>query len=76
MTGWAVGGDAFGGVGGIYFSSDGGANWSLDVDTGAEMSSCSKADLMVYCAGYDNAFNGYIYALNLDEVFSDGFETP
>ncbi len=75
-TGWAVGGDAFGGIGGIYSTSDGGTNWSLDVDTGAEMSSCSKADTMVYCAGYDRSFNGYIYALNLDQVFVDGFETP
>lgn len=73
VVGWAAGGD-FGVDGGIYSSKDGGNSWSLDVDTGAEMRACSKSGFMIYCAGFDAAFNGKIYALNLDQVFSDGFD--
>jgi Bacterial Ig-like domain (group 3) len=58
--GWAAGGDIFSGVGGIYFSNDGGQTWSLDVDTGSEMRSCdinyhSLSNYQVWCAGYSRA---------------------
>jgi photosystem II stability/assembly factor-like uncharacterized protein len=68
-TGWAAGGNIYSGVGGIYFSNDGGNTWSLDVDTGAEMDACAtrpvKPGHQVWCAGYDEAFNGYIYTTNV-----------
>src|SRR5213078_840232 len=41
-VGWAAGGNIYSGVGGMYFSTDGGRTWSLDADTGAEMSSCTQ----------------------------------
>ncbi len=69
-TGWAAGGNIYSGVGGIYFSSDGGNTWSLDVNTGAEMDACAerivKPGHQVWCAGYDSAFNGYIYTTKVN----------
>ncbi|HVO81260.1 MAG TPA: hypothetical protein VMT28_11040 [Terriglobales bacterium] len=63
--GWAAGGNVFTGVGGIYFSRDGGKTWSLDVDTGAEMDACdsrsSGTHFQVWCAGYNASFNGVVY---------------
>lgn len=65
-VGWAAGGNVFSGVGGIYFSGNGGKTWSLDVDTGAEMDACdsprtSITHLQVWCAGYNASFNGVVY---------------
>lgn len=64
--GWAAGGNIYSGVGGIYFTSDGGQTWSLDVNTGSEMDACDKRTLkvghQVWCAGYDASFNGVIYS--------------
>ncbi len=68
-TGWAAGGNIYSGVGGIYFSSNGGQTWSVDVTTNAEMDACDKqpvnSGFRVWCAGYDSSFNGVIYALDL-----------
>lgn len=68
-TGWAAGGNLYTGVGGIYFSNDGGKTWSLDVNTGAEMDACAtrtvKPGHQIWCAGYDGSFNGYIYTTNV-----------
>ncbi|MBZ5572981.1 MAG: hypothetical protein LAO09_14010 [Acidobacteriia bacterium] len=65
--GWAVGGNLYTGVGGMYFSTSGGQTWSLDADTGAEMSSCDSKHrgkrVQVWCAGYNAALNGVIYTL-------------
>jgi photosystem II stability/assembly factor-like uncharacterized protein len=64
--GWAAGGNIYSGVGGIYFTSDGGQSWSLDVNTGSEMDACDERTLrvghQVWCAGYDASFNGVIYS--------------
>ena len=64
-TGWAAGGNIYTGVGGIYFSNDGGNTWSLDVNTGSEMDACDskpvKPGHQIWCAGYDASFNGHIY---------------
>ena len=64
-TGWAAGGNIYTGVGGIYFSNDGGNTWSLDVNTGSEMDACDskpvKPGHRIWCAGYDASFNGHIY---------------
>ena len=69
-TGWAAGGNIYSGVGGIYFSNDGGNTWSLDVNTGAEMDACAektvKPGYQVWCAGYDDSFNGYIYTTHVN----------
>jgi photosystem II stability/assembly factor-like uncharacterized protein len=69
-AGWAAGGNVYTGVGGIYFSADGGQTWSVDVTTNAEMDACdkqpAKAGYHVWCAGYDSSFNGVIYLLNID----------
>jgi len=65
-TGWAAGGNVYSGVGGIYFTSDGGNTWSVDVTTNAEMDACDKRTLttghQVWCAGYNSSFNGVIYS--------------
>ena len=68
QIGWAAGGNIYSGVGGIYFSKDGGQTWSLDVDTaGAEMDACDAqhvgTSFQVWCAGYDASFNGVIFTL-------------
>lgn len=61
-TGWAAGGDVFSGVGGIYFTSDGGKTWVQDLDSGDEVGSCSHAAsrdgsaTKIWCIG--SAFNG------------------
>ena len=58
--GWAAGGNVFSGVGGMYFTDDGGQTWTLDADTGAEMTSCTHAigpkRTKVWCIGF--TFNG------------------
>ncbi|HYM77746.1 MAG TPA: hypothetical protein VE377_17360 [Candidatus Dormibacteraeota bacterium] len=64
--GWAAGGNLYTGVGGIYFTNDGGQTWSVDVTTNAEMDACDKRPLsvghQVWCAGYDGSLNGVIYS--------------
>ena len=66
--GWAAGGNIYSNVGGIYFSSDGGQTWSLDLDTnGAEMDACDSRKaggaFQIWCAGYDSSFNTVVYTL-------------
>ncbi len=55
-VGWAAGGNFWTGVGGIYFSSDGGMTWSVDATTGAEMGACAQHPVLarhrVWCAGF------------------------
>jgi photosystem II stability/assembly factor-like uncharacterized protein len=67
LTGWAAGGNVFTGVGGIYFSNDGGQTWSLDVNTGAEMDACdvktSGTRFQIWCAGTNGSFSGVVYTL-------------
>ena len=60
-VGWAAGGNVYSNVGGIYFSSNGGKKWTLDVDTGDEMGACADQTLgagqtQVWCVGF--LFNG------------------
>jgi photosystem II stability/assembly factor-like uncharacterized protein len=66
-AGWAAGGNLYTNVGGIYFSSNGGQSWSVDVTTNAEMDACAgqplKPGYQIWCAGYDGALTGYIYTL-------------
>jgi hypothetical protein len=52
--GWAAGGNGSSGVGGIYFSQDGGQTWVLDLDTGHETSACANVDARVWCIGFAN----------------------
>jgi photosystem II stability/assembly factor-like uncharacterized protein len=68
--GWATGGNVYTNVGGIYFSSDGGESWSLDVNTGNEMDACAGGRAgtsgQIWCAGYNfngSSFNSVIYTL-------------
>jgi photosystem II stability/assembly factor-like uncharacterized protein len=70
--GWAAGGNIYSGGGGLYFSSDGGQTWTLDLDSGAEMDACDHSNpgpghrsLQVWCAGYDSSFAGKVYTLKL-----------
>jgi photosystem II stability/assembly factor-like uncharacterized protein len=67
QIGWATGGNVYTGVGGMYFSTNGGQTWSLDMNTGAEMDACDGGVLgkkaQIWCAGYDESFNGVIYTL-------------
>lgn len=66
-TGWATGGNLYTGVGGMYFTTDGGNTWSVDLSTGAEMDACAKQPLKsghaVWCAGYNSSLTGVIYGL-------------
>lgn len=65
--GWAAGGNIYTNVGGMYFSSDGGQTWSLDVDTGHEMDACDGGHVgktgQIWCAGYDSSLSTVIYTL-------------
>jgi photosystem II stability/assembly factor-like uncharacterized protein len=66
--GWAAGGNWGSGVGGIYFSSDGGQTWSLDLTSNAEMDACATSPagpsvVEIWCAGYDSSLSGVIYKL-------------
>ena len=67
--GWAAGGNYSSGVGGLYFSKDGGQTWSLDLDAGAELDACdhwgSVGRGQVWCAGYDSSLAGKVYTLTL-----------
>jgi len=67
-SGWAAGGNIYTNVGGIYFSSNGGQTWTLDVNTGAEMHGCASQKLsggavQIWCAGSNGALNGLVYTL-------------
>jgi photosystem II stability/assembly factor-like uncharacterized protein len=65
--GWAAGGNVYSGVGGMYFSRNGGKTWSLDANTGAEMGACDRkrvgTKFQVWCAGFNSSFNGVVYTL-------------
>jgi len=66
--GWAVGGNNNSGVGGIYFSEDGGKTWVLDLDTGHETSACANVGVRVWCAGFANVggnWQSVIHTLDL-----------
>ena len=68
--GWAAGGNIYSNVGGISFSKDGGKTWSLDLNTkGSEMGSCDSrktgTSYQVWCAGYNSAFQGIVYAVKI-----------
>ena len=71
--GWAAGGNIYSNAGGLYFSSDGGQTWSLDLDSGGvELDACDHSSpgpghrsLQVWCAGYDSSFAGKVYTLRL-----------
>jgi photosystem II stability/assembly factor-like uncharacterized protein len=76
--GWAAGGNIYSNAGGLYFSNDGGKNWTLDLDSeGRELDACAHVGTRVWCAGYDAAFDGAVYALDLgpsDVIFANGFD--
>jgi photosystem II stability/assembly factor-like uncharacterized protein len=68
-VGWAAGGNVYSGVGGIYFSSDGGNTWALDISTGDEVGACADQDLgngqtQVWCIGdaYNGNFSSNVYS--------------
>ena len=67
QSGWAAGGNVYSGVGGIYYSADGGQTWTVDATTNAEMDACdshhSPTNYQIWCAGYDSSFNGVVYTL-------------
>jgi photosystem II stability/assembly factor-like uncharacterized protein len=73
--GWATGGNIYSGVGGIYFSSDGGKTWALDADTGDEVGSCAAQPVgnqtQVWCIA--DAYNGTSFSSN---VYSTTVTTP
>ncbi len=70
QTGWAAGGNFWTGVGGIYFTSDGGKTWSVDATTNSEMGSCAQHGLpggghRLWCAGFSgnpSAYSSVIYS--------------
>ncbi|HEY3250106.1 MAG TPA: T9SS type A sorting domain-containing protein [Ignavibacteria bacterium] len=63
-TGFAIGGNLYQNAGGIYSTSNGGANWNLDNSTGAEMFSMdykaiSPDSMDVWCVGSTGGGTGY-----------------
>ncbi len=67
--GWAGGGNVYTDVGGMYFSTDGGNTWSVDVTTNSEMGSCAEHSIggghhQIWCAGfsYNGNFSSVIYS--------------
>ena len=75
-VGWAAGGNIYSGVGGIYYSSDGGNTWTLDVTTGDEVGACAAqstggGQTQVWCIG--DAYNGSSFSSN---VYSTTITTP
>jgi len=54
-------------VGGIYYSSDGGQTWAVDVTTNAEMGACDShhdsGHYQIWCAGINASLNGVVYTL-------------
>lgn len=69
-TGWAAGGNIYSGVGGIYFSSDGGRTWTEDIETGDEVDACDhfslgSSQIQVWCIGMadnNNIFSSNVYS--------------
>lgn len=68
-TGWAGGGNVYTDVGGIYFTTDGGQTWSVDVTTNSEMGSCAQHPIsgghhQLWCAdfNYNGNFASVIYS--------------
>jgi photosystem II stability/assembly factor-like uncharacterized protein len=68
-TGWAGGGNVYTDVGGMYFTTDGGNTWSVDVTTNSEMGSCADRAIagghhQVWCAGFNyyGNFSSVIYS--------------
>lgn len=70
---WAVAGDAYSGQGGMYYSSDGGQTWVVDLETGSEMTSCDQraihdsAKTRLWCVGYANTggWVSHVYRLTV-----------
>jgi photosystem II stability/assembly factor-like uncharacterized protein len=67
--GWAGGGNVYTDVGGVYFTTDGGDSWSVDVTTNSEMGSCADHAIagghhQLWCAGfnYNGNFSSVIYS--------------
>jgi len=62
-AGWATGGNFWTGVGGIYFSTDGGTSWSVDATTNAEMGACAERAVsgghQIWCAGFIGNLQNY-----------------
>jgi hypothetical protein len=54
QIGWAAGGNGSSAVGGIYFSTDGGQTWVLDLDSGHETNACASVGSRIWCAGFAN----------------------
>jgi len=68
-TGWAVGGNIYSNVGGMYFSADAGQTWTLDFDSsGRELDACAHVGQRVWCAGYDASFNGAVFVVDFDNT--------
>ena len=68
-TGWATGGNFYTGVGGMYFSTDGGNTWAVDATTNAEMGSCAQHTVprahQIWCAGFlgtEQNYSSVIYS--------------
>lgn len=75
-VGWATGGDIYSGVGGIYFSSNGGKKWSQDLTTQDEIGACADAnpgtgETQIWCIG--DAYSGGLFSSN---VYSTTVTTP
>lgn len=70
QIGWAVGGNLYSNVGGMYFTTDGGQTWGLDLETGIEMTSCDTQPLnggqQIWCVGFTSSpgWSSSVYGLN------------
>ena len=85
QLGFAVGGNYFQSIGGIWSTTDGGVNWNLDVNTSCEMKGIDWArvdndSVAVWCAGSNSAV-GRIYRAKVffpagTTGFGDSSESP
>lgn len=66
-VGWVAAGNIYTGVGGLYYTDDGGQTWSQDLGTGEEMDACAHHTIgngkhtRVWCIGYTSSFNSDVY---------------
>jgi photosystem II stability/assembly factor-like uncharacterized protein len=74
---WAGGGNVYSGVGGLYYSADGGQSWDVDLTTGYEMGSCDQHGVKkgkltrIWCVGF--TFNGSAF---VSQAYRTTIKTP
>ncbi len=79
--GIAAGGNIYSSAGGIWSTTDSGTTWSLDINTGAEMSAIDSQPVSadstdVWCVGFLPSFSGVIYKRRIARHEPAGVDGP